>query len=133
MFKTIPLFTIILFVLLGCKEDFPVYSKFTNEQNSSQIKCLNYIIFNNQDKQLLEKSFGIKDDKSCSYKVSLIKYKVKSCTNPIVKSIGSDFNGYIRVEIKKGFKNYYKIQSDYKNDSEKAFKRVLNGISKVFN
>ena len=48
--------------------------------------------------------------------------------NPIVKSIGSDFDGYIRIEIKKGFKCYYKVQSDFKSDENAAFERVLKKI-----
>ncbi len=125
--------TLILFVLIGCKEDFPVYSKFINEQNISKVKCLNYMVFNKKDEKLLEDSFGYKDDDSCFHRVVLTKYRVESCQNPVVKSIGSDFNGYIRVEVKKGLKCYYKAQSDYKSDLNGAYTRVLNKIKIDFN
>jgi hypothetical protein len=71
------------------------------------------VVFNKQDKKQLQDSFTLKDDNTCPYKVVLTKYKVEACSNPIVKSIGGDFNGYVRVEVKKGFKCYFKIQSDY--------------------
>jgi len=132
MFTKTTLFTILLFALLGCKENFPVYSQFYYDTNSSHINCLNYVVFNKQDKKQLQDSFTLKDDNTCPYKVVLTKYKVEACSNPIVKSIGGDFNGYVRVEVKKGFKCYFKIQSDYKNSPEDAFERVQKGISKNF-
>ena len=88
-------------------------------------KCLHYAVLDTQDKALLEKRFGLTDDPKCAYRVELTKYRVGSCNNPVVKSTGSDFNGYVRIEIKKGFKCYYKVQSDYKNDVNGAFERVL--------
>ncbi len=125
--------TLLLFATTGCKEDFPVYSKFLNEPNSSNIKCLNYLVFNDIDKKLLEDNFGLKDDNSCSYGVVLTKYRLASCQNPMAKSLGSDFNGYIRIEVKKGLKSYYKVQSNYKNDQNTAYERVLNKIKIDFN
>ena len=77
---------------------------------------------------MIEKSFGIEEDEACPYRVELIKYHIGNCNNPIVKSVGSDFDGYIRIEIKKGFKCYYKVQSDFKNDENAAFERVLKKI-----
>jgi hypothetical protein len=81
-----------------------------------------------KDKEILEQYFKLKNDTSCPYRVELTKYHVGSCNNPVVKSIGSDFNGYIRIEIKKGFKCYYKVQSDYKDDADAAFERVLKRV-----
>ena len=132
MFIKTTLFTLLLFALIGCEENFPTYSKFCNDTNSSQINCLNYMVFNKQDKKLLQDSFALKNDNTCPYKVVLTKYKVEACSNPIVKSTGGDFNGYVRVEVKKGFECYFKIQSDYKNYPDEAFERVLKGIKKVF-
>jgi hypothetical protein len=88
-------------------------------------KCLHYAILDKQDKDIVQKYFAVADDTTCSYRVELTKYHVGACNNPVVKSIGSDFDGYVRIEIKKGFKCYYKVQSDYKNDVDSAFERVL--------
>ncbi len=122
--------TISLLLLWGCEEKYPVYSSFADNDRRSFPKCLHYAIFDPKDKKALESSFGIADSESCEYRVELIKYHVGNCNNPIVKSTGSDFYGYIRVEIRKGFKIQYKIQSDYKSDKEAAFSRVMMEIKK---
>jgi len=109
----------------GCQEDFPTYSTFCDQKTMTAPKCLHYAILDKQDKDILQKLFAVVDDPTCSYRVELTKYHVGSCNNPIVKSTGSDFDGYVRIEIKKGFKCYYKVQSDYKNDVDAAFDRVL--------
>jgi hypothetical protein len=114
-----------LLFFAGCKEKFPIYSTFCDQQNMSPPQCLHYAILNKQDKDILQKNFSLKEDPLCVYRVELTKYHVGSCNNPVVKSRGSDFNGYVRIEIKKGFKCYYKIQSDYKSDVNGAFERVL--------
>ena len=121
-------FLLSLFGLLfftGCQEDLPVYSTFCDQQTLTPPTCLHYAVLDNEEKKLLEKHFGVADDPKCSYRVELIKYHVGSCNNPIVKSTGSDFDGYVRIEIKKGFKCYYKVQSDYKHSIDAAFERVL--------
>jgi len=120
------IFGILLFA--GCQEDFPTYSTFCNEKTMTPPECLHYAVLNKQDKALLEKYFGVAEDPKCAYRVELTKYHVGSCNNPIVKSTGSDFDGYVRIEIKKGFKCYYKVQSDYKNDVDAAFERVLKKV-----
>ncbi len=119
----LPLLGLLLFT--GCKEDFPTYSNFCDQETMAPPECLHYAVLDKQDKDVLEKHFGVIDDPKCSYRVELTKYHVGNCNNPIVKSTGSDFDGYVRIEIKKGFKCYYKVQSDYKNDIDAAFDRVL--------
>ena len=86
---------------------------------------------NHLDKQQIQNAFGIEDNASCSYSVTLTRYHVGECDNPVVKSVGGDFNGYVRVEVKKGFKCYYKVQSDFKHDDTAAFSRVLKKIKKT--
>ncbi len=123
----LPLLFFTLLLLAGCKEDFPTYSSFC-EQNQTSFDCLNYIVLDPKDKKILKNVFKTKERTGCSYRVELTKYHIGNCNNPIVKSTGSDFDGYVRIEIKKGFKCYYKVQSDYKNDAEAAFERVLKKV-----
>jgi hypothetical protein len=85
---------------------------------------------NHLDNQQIQDAFGIEDNTSCPYSVTLTRYHIGQCDNPIVKSVGGDFNGYVRVEVKKGFKCYYKVQSDFKHDDTAAFERVLKKIKK---
>ena len=121
-------FLLFLFQFLtGCKEEFPVYASFCSE-GEKVFDCLHYTVLDPKDKQKLQNAFGIVDTQTCPYRVELTKYHVGNCNNPVVKSVGGDFNGYIRIEIKKGFKCYYKVQSDYKNDVDAAFKRVLKKV-----
>ncbi len=118
-------FLLFLFLFLtGCKEEFPTYASFCS-QDKRVFDCLHYAVLDSTDKQKLQNAFGIADTKNCPYRVELTKYHVGCCNNPVVKSTGSDFDGYVRIEIKKGFKCYYKVQSDYKSDVNAAFERVL--------
>jgi hypothetical protein len=111
----------------GCKEQYPVYAGYCQEKHHFP-SCLHYAIFDPKEKQTIEKSFGIEENATCPYRVQLTKYYVGACDNPVIKSTGGDFNGYVRIEIKKDFKCYYKLQSDYKNDADAAFERVVNAI-----
>jgi len=121
------LFSLLWLTLLGCKEEFPTYASSVTTP-SRTFKCLNYIGLKHTDKQKLEDAFGIKEDTHCPYVVTLTRYYVGECDNPVVKSIGGDFNGYVRAEVKKGFKCYYKVQSDFKHDANGAFERVLKRV-----
>ena len=114
--------------LLGCQEKYPTYAAFCDQNATKFPSCLHYAVFDENEKEMIEKSFGIKEDGECPYRVELTKYHIGNCNNPIVKSVGSDFDGYIRIEIKKAFKCYYKVQSDFKSDENAAFERVLKKI-----
>ena len=114
--------------LLGCQEKYPTYAAFCDQNTTKFPSCLHYALLDENEKEMIQKSFGIKENRECPYRVELTKYHIGNCNNPIVKSVGSDFDGYIRIEIKKGFKCYYKVQSDFKNDEKAAFERVLNTI-----
>ncbi|MBD3792331.1 MAG: hypothetical protein IE918_09370 [Campylobacterales bacterium] len=115
----------VTFLLTGCEERFPVYASFCTQEKAPSLSCLRYPLVEPQDKLLLEEALGFKEDPACPYYLKLTKYKIGQCNNPVVKSTGSDFEGYVRLEILKGFTCYYKIQSDYKLDRDAAFKRVL--------
>jgi hypothetical protein len=126
MKKTLFILSLLL-LLSGCKEEFPTYASFCSQERKN-FDCLHYAVLDTKDKERLQNAFGMADTKTCPYRVELTKYHVGCCNNPVVKSIGGDFNGYVRVEVKKGFKCYYKIQSDYKDDADAAFERVLKKV-----
>ena len=119
-----------LTLFLGCQEDFPTYSSFCDQNGTKIFHCLHYTVLDKKDKTSLEKHLGISDDPRCPYRVELTKYHVGDCNNPVIKSVGSDFNGYVRIEIKKGFSCYYQVLSDFKNDEEAALERVLVHLKK---
>ena len=120
------LFSLFLF-LGGCKEEYPTYASF-EYQKKIPLSCLHYMILDTKDKQVLKQALNIPDNPTCDTRVELTKYYVGKCNNPVVKSVGGDFNGYVRVEIKKSFKVYYKVQSDFKNDVDAAFNRVVKQL-----
>ena len=114
-------------IFTSCQENFPIYDKFCTTEE--KIDCLSYdMLIKDSDKKRLKSAFKFEDNKSCKYKVQLLKYHIGDCNNPIVKSVGGDFNGYVRVTISKGINCYYKVQSDFKDDENGAFNRVLNKI-----
>ena len=112
----------------GCKEDYPVYSSFCEQNSTSFPPCLRYAVLDAEDKKTVENTFGIKEDPSCPYRVELTKYHMGLCDNPATKVSGSDYKGYVRIEVKNSFKCYYKVQSDFKSDENAAFERVLKYI-----
>ena len=130
MFK-ITYFIFFLFLFTGCKEEFPTYTAYCQEDTFT-LPCLHYSVLDPKDKIRLQDAFGLGEVLSCPYRVELIRYTVGKCNNPVVKSVGSDYNGYVRVEVKKGFKCYHKIQSDYKEDADAAFTRVLKKIKMLY-
>lgn len=125
IYKLFFLSVLLLLVTTGCQERFPVYSSFCGNEKAPGLTCLRYPLVAPVDKKLLEDTLGFKEDPGCPYYLKLTKYKTTTCNNPVVKSTGSDFDGYVRIEILKGFTCYYKVQSDYKSDIDAAFERVL--------
>ncbi len=114
-------------MLVGCKEEFPTYAT-PITTTTGTFSCLHYMGLETIEKQKVEQAFGIEDNSSCPYVVTLTRYHVGECSNLEVKSVGGDFNGYVRIEVKKGFMCYYKIQSDFKHDATAAFERVLEKV-----
>jgi len=132
MIHTTAIFILLLFPFLmeGCEENFPVYTSGI-QNNSLSFPCLHYAVLDRKDKADLENAFGMKEVSGCPYRVELTKYEADSCNNPVVKSVGGDFNGYVRVEVKKGFISSYKVQSDYRHDVDAAYRRVLQSVASV--
>lgn len=114
--------------LAGCEEKFPVYHSFCDQNSTFRPSCLHYSLVAAGDRKKLEERLGLPHAADCPFHLKFTRYRVKECNNPVVKSIGSDFDGYIRIEILKGFKCYYKVQSDFKRDPEAAFERVLKQV-----
>lgn len=124
-------FILLIFTVsfIGCEEKFPVYSTFC-DSSLARPECLRYPMLAKEDISLLENSLGLKDNSQCADYVKFTRYQAGSCNNPVVKSTGSDFEGYVRIEIFRGLKCYYKVQSDYKHDPDAALKRIIQQIKK---
>ncbi len=115
----------------GCESRNPVYSKFYNDNNISlPLSCVkvnidNDIILSHNVKEAL----NTKISNDCPYRIEGEIYRAAKCTSIEAKSIGTDFNGYVRLNIFQGNKCIYKVQSDFKNDEEGAIKRVLDTLN----
>lgn len=109
----------------GCEERFPVYAKYCQPKTAS-LDCLRYdALMNATDQNQIAQTLELPHDPHCKNLLQLTRYHVGECNNPLVKSIGGDFDGYVRIQINRGMNCYYKAQSDFKNDEEAAYQRVL--------
>jgi len=123
---------IYLFLLAGCENKNPVYSGFCDDTNISlPLSCIkidmdNDIILAHNVKEAMK----AKITDNCSYRIEGEIYRTAKCNSIEAKSIGADFNGYVRLNILYGNKCIYKIQSDFKNDEDAAIKRVLDTFKK---
>lgn len=116
-------------LVTGCEETFPVYAAF-EKQDMQRFACLDYMVVDDALRSRIVSALQKPHDSGCEYKLQFIEYHVGKCDNPVVKSMGSDFDGYVRIEVRKGFDIYYKVQSDFKNDPEAALKRILERAAK---
>jgi hypothetical protein len=111
-------------------EDYPVYSGYLNNHEKLSLSCINLKTFDPKLTTALEKSLTLYNTKTCKYQLTGYIHHVDSCSNPQVKSLGADFNGYVRLEIRDENKTIYRVQSDFKSEEEKALYRVIKKIKK---
>jgi len=123
---------IYLFILAGCENKNPVYSGFCDDANVSlplhcvKVDIKNDIILSGN----LKESMKDKISSNCPYIVKGEIYRTTKCNSIEAKSIGTDFNGYVRINIFQDNKCIYKVQSDFKNDEDSAIKLVLERLKK---
>ena len=110
-------------------EDYPVYSTKPSNQ-ILPLKCIDISTFNPKLSKPLNIEFKKFIDKSCKYRLTGYIHYVNSCNNPDTKSLGADFNGYVRLYIKENENIIYKVQSDFKSDEVSALDRVLQKVTK---
>jgi hypothetical protein len=56
-------------------------------------------------------------------------YHVDACKNPVANSVGSDFDGYVKLQIFHKGSCYYRVQQDFKHASwQEQMKHVLNQL-----
>jgi hypothetical protein len=118
---------ILLLAFISCKEKFPIYTT-----SFPDINCLSYDFFiKSKDKQQLQSIINLQNTKNCPNTLKVIKYHTTQCSNPIVKSIGSDFDGFVRIQITNNKKIIYKIQSNFKSDEDASFDRIIQKMKLV--
>ncbi|MDD5405332.1 MAG: hypothetical protein PHE73_00140 [Sulfurovaceae bacterium] len=116
----------------GCESKNPVYSRFCEDKNVSlPLSCIkvdidNDIILSHNVKEAL----NTKISNDCPYRIEGEIHRASECSSIEARSTGTDFDGYVRLNIFDGKKCIYKIQSDFKNDEDSAIKRVLDTLKK---
>ncbi|MEJ2489082.1 MAG: hypothetical protein P8Y50_04660 [Sulfurovaceae bacterium] len=118
------LFALLMLFLVGCEEKYPVYSKF-HYQSDHQISCLRIMTSSQWLKERLNKSLGQYQDKQCPYILKAKLHDITKCNSSFSTATPKDFTGYITLEIYEGDKPFYKVQSDFQNDKEASFERVI--------
>jgi len=126
--KIIILFFLALF--LSACEEYPVYATNPSNQLKLPLNCINISTFNPKLSKPLQKKFKYLNNKECKYRLTGYIHFVDSCDNPDTKSLGADFNGYVRLYIKEKGSVVYKVQSDFKSDEQSAIDRVLQKVTK---
>jgi len=103
-------FLIVLFILSGCNER-NVYTEITDKKIITHPpQGLNI----EDPSGMLKTSFRSAPNESM--KMSLIVHCAK-CTNARSKSLGADFDGYIRITVSEGNRTLARAQMDYKGEA----------------
>jgi len=118
-----------LLFLSGC-EEYPVYSNFIEKQNQPKPTCIKIASFDPKLTTTLNQEFSSIIEINCTYSIVGYIHHVDSCSNPQVKSLGADFNGYVRLKLLEGNQTLYRIQSDFKDNELSALKRVIETMKK---
>ena len=112
-------FVLILFT--GCL-DFPIYKEKSKDWTTT-LSCIKVIAI--EDKDIAIANHYLKISKTCDYKLVLEPHLIHKCHNPKVKSIGSDIDGYVRLELYKADKLLFRSQKDFKGDDYSSHLKTL--------
>jgi len=102
-------FVVITPLLFGGCHD--IYTQFCSEKKE-KISCLKES--DDYSKTVINSQFKSLYRADCPYELQLTHYSVVTCNNPTLKSIGSDFDGYVRINVFKGAQCYWRSQKDFK-------------------
>jgi hypothetical protein len=100
----------VLFILSGCHER-EVYTEIADKQ----IIAHPPIAINIEDPSGMLKT-DFRHDLNAPMTMSLMVHCAK-CTNAQTKSLGADFDGYIRITVSKGNRPLARAQMDYKGEA----------------
>ena len=135
--KKILLF-LMLFIFLGCKDDSLFIKKYSLSDKPIYLKVIsfktdNYYLLDKIERSFKKYGFKVSDDKTTKYHIKLYSHYAINCKNPVVHALGTDFNGYIGLELYNRKNELYRIQKDFKgrvtNDMvDKVVKRLINDM-----
>lgn len=103
------LLTAYLLLATGCRE---VYSQFCTDAKE-KLDCLRPA--DTAAAEVLQHYLPGYADETCPYTFQVVHHEVKACTDPKTKAVGSDFDGYVKLQVFNGGVCYYRVQMDYKS------------------
>ena len=104
------LLAVLLFV--SCS-DFPIYKE-KKKDFPKRLECIQVVSIYDKDIEIASKHLKISE--SCPYHLILKPHLIHQCHNPKVKSIGSDIDGYVRLELQYQDRILFRSQKDFKGD-----------------
>jgi len=108
-------------LLVGCSK---VYQK-EYSKPSQKIECLKLQSDNLLTKQLLTPLYPF--SKRCPFTLKTTSHFLSRCTSAYSKALGSDFDGFLRLELFEGERLIYRNQSDFKGSlDERVVKRLFS-------
>lgn len=102
-------FVFVVLFFIGCGER--AYKKMYAKP-SRHIDCLALHSDNPLTTYFLKKEFHFTQD--CPFTLKTTSHFIATCTSARAKSLGSDFDGYLRLELLEGNKLLYRNQLDFK-------------------
>jgi hypothetical protein len=101
-----------LLIFWGCNA--PIYSE--KRDFNKPLECLQLEALFEEEGAVVEKYLQISAERKCPYTISVQSHFVHNCSNPRVKSLGSDFDGYVSLKIYNREEAVYHSQTDFKGD-----------------
>ncbi|MDD5360259.1 MAG: hypothetical protein PHI02_08330 [Sulfurovaceae bacterium] len=117
-----------LFFLSGC-ENFPVYEEFSTDKKT--FECLDLDINDTKLSNELKEEIEFVPKENCKYKLKGYIHNSVKCISLQAKTYGTDFDGYVYLEIKDNNNRLYRVQSDFKEDLSGAINRVAAKINTI--
>ncbi len=124
-------FVVLFFVsiIIGGCENLPVYEEFTTSKKT--FECLSLDVNDTKLLGIVKNEINFLPRADCSYKLRGYIHDSSKCTSLYAKTHGTDFDGYVYLEIKTGKDRLYRVQSDYKEDLPSAIDRVVDKINNI--
>lgn len=119
---------LLLFFLSGC-ENFPVYEEFPTDKKT--FECLELDINDTKLLSEVKKEIEFIPKKNCKYKLQGYIHNSLKCTSLQAKTYGTDFDGYVYLEVRDNKNRVYRVQSDFKEDLPSAIHRVVTKINTI--
>jgi len=113
--KLLPFLAVFPLLFGGCSSD--IYSQFCTPEKV-KITCLKLESLDEEVSKIMQTQFSkIAQRETCMFTLQGMRHHVDACQNPVANSVGSDFDGYVKLQLFYKGACYYRVQTDYKGIS----------------